>query len=55
MNGKLRGKITVAADATEADILGAAQLEPAVKSWVEGKAVRKALYVPGKLVNFVVA
>ena len=39
----------------EADILGAAQLERTVKPWVEGKTVKKALYVPGKLVNFVVA
>ena len=54
VNGKLRGRITVPADASEADILGAAQLDPAIAAWLDGKAMKKALYVPGKLVNFVV-
>ena len=54
VNGKLRGKITVPAEASEADILGAAQIDAAIKPWVEGKALKKALYVPKKLVNFVV-
>jgi leucyl-tRNA synthetase len=54
VNGKLRGKITVPADADEGTILTAAKADPGVKSWVDGKTLVKQLYVPKKLVNFVV-
>jgi leucyl-tRNA synthetase len=54
VNGKVRDKITVAADADEADILVAAESAEKVRPWVEGKTVRKRLYVPKKLVNLVV-
>jgi leucyl-tRNA synthetase len=54
VNGKLRGRITVAADASESDILAQAEGTPEVKGWIEGKDVKKKLYVPKKLVNFVV-
>jgi leucyl-tRNA synthetase len=54
VNGKVRDKITVAADAAEADILSLAESAERVRPWVEGKTVRKRLYVPKKLVNFVV-
>ena len=54
VNGKVRDKITVPADAPEADILATAESAERVKPWVEGKTVRKRLYVPKKLVNLVV-
>lgn len=54
VNGKLRGKVTVAADAGEAEVLLAARTAEGVPAWIEGKEVKKALYVPKKLVNFVV-
>jgi leucyl-tRNA synthetase len=54
VNGKLRGKIVVDAGAGEATILEAAKVDAGVRPWIEGKAIKKALYVPGKLVNFVV-
>ena len=54
VNGKVRDKITVPADAAEADILQAAEASERVRPWVEGKTVRKRLYVPKKLVNLVV-
>ncbi|CAA9435596.1 MAG: Leucyl-tRNA synthetase [uncultured Phycisphaerae bacterium] len=54
VNGKLRGKISVPADATEDQILAAAAAAEGVTNWIEGKAVKKRLYVPKKLVNFVV-
>jgi leucyl-tRNA synthetase len=50
----VRDKITVPADAAEADILHAAESSERVRPWVEGKTVRKRLYVPNKLVNLVV-
>jgi leucyl-tRNA synthetase len=54
VNGKLRGKITVDASADEDQILAAAKANDAVKPWIEGKTMKKQLYVPKKLVNFVV-
>jgi leucyl-tRNA synthetase len=55
VNGRLRDKITVAVDAAEIDILTAAENAEKVKPWMEGKTLRKKLYVPNKLVNFVVS
>jgi len=51
VKGKVRGRIMVAADAPQADVEAAAR--EAVASWIEGKEVRKVIYVPGKLVNIV--
>jgi leucyl-tRNA synthetase len=54
VNGKLRDRITVAADADEATILQTAESAERVKPWVSGKTIQKKLYVPRKLVNLVV-
>ncbi len=54
VNGKLRGAIVVAADATEDEVKDAAAAEPKVAKWLaEGKIV-KTIVVPRRLVNFVV-
>jgi leucyl-tRNA synthetase len=53
VNGKLRAKITVAADASQDDVKALAQEQSNVQSFIEGKTVRKVIYVPGKLVNVV--
>jgi leucyl-tRNA synthetase len=55
VNGKLRDKITVPADADEQTILQTAEGAERARPWIEGKQVRKRLYVPKKLVNFVVS
>ena len=54
VNGKLRDKITVPADADEETILKTAENAEKVKVWLNGKVLRKRLYVAGKLVNLVV-
>lgn len=54
VNGKLRGKISLAADAARAAIEQAALAEENVRRFVAGKPVRKVIVVPGKLVNVVV-
>ena len=54
VNGKLRDKITVAADASEAHIFEAACRAEKVIPWLADKELVKKLYVPKKLVNFVV-
>ena len=52
VNGKLRGKITVALDAAKDDVISMAM--ESVASYVEGKAVVKQIFVPGRMVNIVV-
>ena len=53
--GKLRGTVEVAPGAAEAEVLAAAEAEPNVARALEGKRVVKRIYVPNRIVNFVVA
>ncbi len=54
VNGKLRGRVVVAKTAGQAEVLAAAKAESSVSPHLAGKTIRKEVYVPGKLVNFVV-
>jgi leucyl-tRNA synthetase len=54
VNGKLRGRVVVPADGTEDTVREAALAEPNVMKFMEGKALRKFVYVPGRLANVVV-
>ncbi len=53
VNGKLRGKLLVAADADRKTVETAATAHPATQRHVEGKPIRKVIVVPGRLVNIV--
>lgn len=55
VNGKLRGNITVAADADEAIAVAAAKEDATVMKWLETGEVQKIVYVPGRILNFIVA
>jgi leucyl-tRNA synthetase len=54
VNGKVRSRITVDAEASEEEIRGKALADPRVLDFIGGKPVRKLVYVPGKLVSIVV-
>ena len=54
VNGKLRGRITVPADAAQPDILAAAKACPTVVPFLAGKTIRKEIVVPARMVNLVV-
>ena len=54
INGKVRGRITVPADAPEAEIIAAAQADATIAPQLAGKQVRKAIVIKGRLVNLVV-
>ncbi len=54
INGKLRSRIVVPADATEDFIVERALADEKVQSAIAGKQIVKKIYVPGKLVNIVV-
>ncbi len=54
VNGRLRGRIAVPADAGQETILAAAKKDPGVAPHLAGKTIRKEIYVPGRMVNLVV-
>jgi leucyl-tRNA synthetase len=53
VNGKLRGTIEVAANASKDEAEALALEQPNVKAFLEGHTVRKVIVVPGKIVNIV--
>jgi leucyl-tRNA synthetase len=53
VNGKLRGKIEIAADAGREEVEKAALAEANIARQLEKLSIRKILHVPGKLVNIV--
>ena len=55
VNGKVRDRITVAANIAEHDARTLALGSPRIQSHTDGKAVKNVVYVPGRLVNVVVA
>lgn len=55
VRGKLRGTITCAPDLPKDDVLALAKAEPNVAKAIEGQRIVKEIYVPNRIVNFVVA
>jgi leucyl-tRNA synthetase len=55
VNGKLRGRIVVAANADNDSIIALAKAEPHVQKFLEGKTIKMCKVVPGKLVTFAVS
>ena len=53
VNGKLRGTLEVAKTAEKDDVLGQARSLPSVAKFLEGKDIKKEIFVPGRIVNFV--
>ncbi len=53
VNGKLRAKMTVAADAKQDAVEALAMADDNVTKFTDGKTVRKVIFVPGKLLNIV--
>jgi len=53
VNGKVRAKITIAANAPQDEVEKLALAQEHVNKFVEGNTIRKIIYVPGRLVNIV--
>ena len=53
VNGKVRAKLTVPANADKESVEALAREEANVVRFTEGKTIRKVIVVPGKLVNIV--
>lgn len=52
--GKVRGRITIAKDADQDEVLAKAKELPQISSQLDGKTIRKVIYVPGKILNLIV-
>ena len=53
VNGKARGEITIAVDADQEVAMAAAQEVERVKANLDGKDIKKIIYVPGRILNIV--
>jgi leucyl-tRNA synthetase len=54
VSGKVRGRVMLAVDASEADARALALGDPNVAKFVEGKTLVKVVYIPGKILNLIV-
>ncbi len=54
MNGKLRATLELPKDISKNDAVAAAQALPQMAKYLEGKSVRKIIFVPSKILNLVV-
>ena len=54
VNGRIKAKLNIAADAEQADVIALAKAEPKVQEAITGMNIVKEIYVRGKLVNIVV-
>lgn len=55
VNGKVRDEINVSTSASKDEIEATAMASEKVKTWLEGKTIRKVIVVPGRLVNIAVS
>jgi leucyl-tRNA synthetase len=56
VNGKLRSTISVASDEAQNkdEIIERANKDKNIQKWLKGKTVENTIFVPGKLINFVI-
>jgi leucyl-tRNA synthetase len=54
VNGKLRGRLMVPRGMGQQEVVDRAVADPAVKRFLDGKPIRKVVYVPDRLLNLVI-
>ncbi len=54
VNGKIRGTVSIPADCAKEEAIAAAKADENVAKFLEGKSIVKEVYVPGRILNFVV-
>ena len=54
VNGKVRGRVTLGRGASEAEVVALAMQDESVRKFVDGKALRKTVYVQDRLLSLVV-
>jgi leucyl-tRNA synthetase len=55
VNGKLRAEIRAPAAAGEAEVRAIAEADERVQAYLSGKQLKKVVFVPKRLLNYVVA
>ncbi|MGI9118133.1 MAG: leucine--tRNA ligase, partial [Minisyncoccia bacterium] len=51
VNGKIRAEITIPTNANQSDVEKMALQNEKVQAWLEGKEIKKIIYIPGRLIN----
>ncbi len=54
INSKVRAECVIAVGLSQEEVVKIARSEPSVEKWLLGKEIRKVIYVPNKILNFVV-
>lgn len=54
INGTTRGQLLVSVGLDQVEIEKMAKNEPKIGKWLDGKVIKKVIYVPGRVINFVV-
>jgi leucyl-tRNA synthetase len=54
VNGKVRGRLSVARGASESEAMERARQDEKIRSWTEGKEITRTVFVPDRLLNLVV-
>jgi leucyl-tRNA synthetase len=54
VNGKMRGTVEVSADVAQADALAAAKALDSVSRLLDGKDIKKVIFVPGRILNIII-
>ena len=54
VNGKMRGKLLISRDLGKDQVLALAKADESIQKYLDGKTMRREIYVPGRLVNLVV-
>jgi leucyl-tRNA synthetase len=54
INGKVRGDITVSVEEDESTAIEKAKQNPDISKWIEGKEIKKVIYIKGKILNILI-
>jgi leucyl-tRNA synthetase len=54
INGKVRANISIALDASEQDVKSIVLAHEIIQKWIEGKELKKFIFVKGKMINVVI-
>ena len=54
LNGKTRMEMTISLQATQAEVEAIVLADPSVQKWLDGKAPKKVVFVPNRMINIVV-
>jgi len=54
VNGKVRARVTMPAEVSESDAVALAKADPAIAALLDGKSIKKVVWVAGKILNLII-